>query len=239
LRTENFSNKQNGRYWWHKMYPHDPPVYTTLSDEEWSVLDDWFTETDKGGPGELAIPFMSVYLGFVGGSCLSPLVECGGYHGYSAMLTGFEMRRMGQPKSFVSVELQSHHCEKMRYWIDKAGLNDYVHVLGASSIDPNTCNQVLDYLGREPQAILLDSVHDYDFKLQELNLWYPHLQNNGFIFAHDTSEKCQVGKGDRIELSKQWKMDHPECECMNINKQITTQPWTYKDGQGMLIVQKF
>lgn len=234
-----YVQKSQDRYWWHRINKYEPSIYRSLSADEWSVLDEWFSKTDTGGAGEVAIPFISTYIGFISGNGLSPIIECGGYRGYSALLTGFEMRHMNKPKSFVSIELQKTHCDIIKHWIDKADLGDYVEIIEGSSIDPDTIKRTLDFLVDPPHAILLDTVHTYNFKLEELETWYPHLIQNGFIFAHDTSEKCQVQRDDRLELSKKWRLDHPTCECININRPVDIhKPWTYKDGQGLMIIQK-
>ena len=56
MRSIDFRNNTNNRYWWHNLDDTDyvPDVYRLLSDEEWELLESWFKETEKRftGTGE-------------------------------------------------------------------------------------------------------------------------------------------------------------------------------------------
>ena len=62
LRSRAWREKPGPRYWWHHLPGADyvPPIYSELSEAEWTTLREWYEETDQDGPiGECAVPLIS------------------------------------------------------------------------------------------------------------------------------------------------------------------------------------
>src|SRR5438105_2029019 len=97
-RTLPFSSFSEPRdLWWHRLPRSNylPPIYTTLTDEEWRVMRDWYEATTRENlVGECGVPLMSLLHGLVMGSSIRRIVQLGTAAGYSALLLGFFLRQM-------------------------------------------------------------------------------------------------------------------------------------------------
>ena len=97
-----YADRQKGRYWWHRWHEHNyvPMVIKSLTEEEWQVLDEWFSETDVTGDdsgGELTIPGISLLAGLITG-CLAILYpEVAPFVALSIMLFALRMRYTNRP----------------------------------------------------------------------------------------------------------------------------------------------
>src|SRR5207237_4623903 len=88
-RSRASNDNPHPRYWWHRLPGHDyvPPVYSDLSDDEWSVFREWYAETDRTGRiGECAVPLISLLHGLVMGNRVRRIAQLGTCAGYSALL---------------------------------------------------------------------------------------------------------------------------------------------------------
>src|SRR3954468_13358230 len=107
-RSRGWNDNPHPRYWWHRLPGADfvPPIYSDLSDTEWCVFRDWYAETDRSGPiGECAVPLISLLHGFVMGNRLGRIVQLGTCAGYSTLLLGWMLRRMGASRGLFSIDL--------------------------------------------------------------------------------------------------------------------------------------
>jgi predicted O-methyltransferase YrrM len=186
-----FAAREGNRYWWHRRTgdSYVPEVYAVLDDEEFGHLASWYEETDrKSLVGECAVPAIAWLTSFVSANNVSRIVQLGSYAGYSALLLGWALRRMGKKHGLVAVDIDAPSLEFTQGWVQRAGVADQVKVLRADSSDPGIVGPIEDYLGGAPQLVFIDSSHQYAHTVRELDLWYPHLAPAGIIAMHDASE---------------------------------------------------
>lgn len=243
-----FRNRDHGRYWWFKAEGAEyvPPIYSFLTDDEWAVMDEWYTETDaKNLAAECNVSLMCVLQGFIMGSIVKRIVQFGTSQGYSALLIGFMLRKMGVKNSFVTVDIHGAANEFTQLYIEKANLTEYIKVITANSIEAGLPECCIQHMNGRPQMIVIDSSHQYKHTLQELEMWYRYLATNGFIFLHDTSKKAieydSTKEGGVQKALNEWSAKN-RVNHININKKIEihtkASELTYLDGCGLGIIQK-
>jgi predicted O-methyltransferase YrrM len=248
LRSRAWKNNPHPRYWWHRLPGHDyvPPVYSELSDEEWTVLREWYDETDRSGPiGEAAVPLISFLHGLVMGNRVARIAQLGTCAGYSALLLGWMLRRMNASRGLFSLDLDPAMCELSRRWLARAGLEEFVEVAEGNSLDRGSIENATKYLGSAPELIILDSSHVYRSTLAELDLWYPALAPGGLLVLHDVSEFAATfdvtGEGGVRRAFAEWRQQHPEVETFSLNSDSRSmeQPRPlYKDACGLGLIHK-
>jgi len=243
-----FRNREQGRYWWFKSEraTYIPPIYSFLTDDEWAVMDAWYTETDqKNLAAECNVPLMCVLQGFIMGSTVKRIIQFGTSQGYSALLIGFMLRKMGLKNSFVTIDINREANKFTNKYVEKAELTEYIKVITSNSIEPTLPKYCEDYIDGKPQIIIIDSSHQYKHTLQELKLWYDYLSTNGFIFLHDTSKKAieydATKEGGVKKALNEWSEEF-KVNYININKlteiDAKAADLTYFDGCGLGIIQK-
>lgn len=247
-RCLSWADKSEPRYWWHRLpgMQFTPPVYSDLSEEEWEVIRDWYAETDRNGHiGECAVPLMSLLHGIVFGNGVRRIVQLGTCSGYSALLLGFMLRRIGARHGLFTLDFGAELCAFSREWISRAALADYVEVAELNSLDPNAPGLARDYLGGAPELVIIDSSHEYAATLQELDIWYAAVEPGGMLVLHDVSIFAQdfdVTKagGVRRALSE-WRIANPRAEVISLNGTATSmnlpRPF-YKDACGVGLIHK-
>lgn len=190
-RTADFSARTSGRYWWFQQNPNFfvPPVFAFLSEDEWELMLAWYSKTDAANSaGEANIPAISFLHGLIMGSRIKNIVQLGHYEGFSTLLIGFMLRKMGLKRSFCTIDIDPKVSNTTQEWVDKAGLQDYVKVLTGDSASPEFPRVVRDYFQGEVNMVFIDSSHAYQHTLTELDLWYPVLKPLGIILMHDVSK---------------------------------------------------
>jgi predicted O-methyltransferase YrrM len=247
-RCLNFTGRTEGRYWWFNINGNQyiPPIYSFLTDSEWEIIEKWYEETDaKQMWGESNVPFMSILQGFIMGSSISNIVELGHYAGYSTLLIGFMVRRMHKKQSLISIDIDKSYVKYTRQWINKAKLSDYVYILQGDSCDSKMVKKVNNRFNDNPQIVIIDSSHEYEHTIKELNLWYQNLKNGGLIFLHDTSDRASLfdttQAGGIKKSLKDWKTKNLLVEDININKNHSsdgTSDLVYQDPCGLGIIHK-
>jgi predicted O-methyltransferase YrrM len=248
LRSRAWREKPGPRYWWHKLPGTDyvPPVYSELSEAEWTTLREWYAETDRSGwIGECAVPLISVLHGFVMGNRVSRIVQLGTCAGYSALLLGWMLRRMKAPHGLFSLDLDPAMCEMSRRWIAQAGLPDFVEIAEGNSLDPQSPQAAKDYLKGAPELIVIDSSHEYQSTLAELDLWHSALAPGGLLVLHDVSrfaaEFDVTNQGGVGRAFAEWRKTHPEVEtfCLNGDARSMESPRSlYQDACGLGLIHK-
>lgn len=247
-RSRQFSLRQHNRYWWHRTDRTDyvPLIYSFLDSVEWNLLEDWFESTGESfeSTGEANIPPMSMLFGIISGNGLRRIVQCGHYVGYSTLLMGFLLRRMGCSRALYSIDVDREVTTFTRSWLKRAGLTGQVTLSVADSASPREVQGAREYLGGAPQLVFIDSSHEYAHTMRELDLWYAALEKGGFIVLHDTSlfaaslDRTESG-GVRKALLEWCEANKPEVITINgfVDGGHPGQ-FPYLDGCGLSIIQK-
>lgn len=248
LRSRVWKENSGTRYWWHRLPGTDyvPPIYSDLTETEWTTLRDWYAETDQHGPiGECAVPLISILHGLVMGSRASRIVQLGTCAGYSALLLGWMLRRMEAAHGLFSLDLDPASCELSRRWIVRGGLQSFVEIAEGNSLDPQSSIAAKNYLGGDPELVILDSSHEYQATLAELDLWYEALASGGLLVLHDVSRFAEefdvTHQGGVRRAFTEWRKKHPEVETFCLNGDARTmelpRPF-YKDACGLGLIHK-
>lgn len=250
IRSLNFNGRSHNRYVWYNRKYNDfiPPVYSFLSNNEWKIMNEWFEETEKSHfIGEMPIPLISVIQGFMMGSRINNIVQLGTYAGYSSLMIGFMLKKMGIKNSFVSIDIDEPSMTFARKQIEKAKLGDYVKTYLGNSSNPEFVDIVFNHFNKQmPRCIIIDSSHQKEHTIEELNLWYKALVSGGLFFLHDTSEMAQLfdstQKGGVKAAIEEWSKLNPEVKQINICNLKSTPADSinrvYEDGCGIGIMQK-
>jgi predicted O-methyltransferase YrrM len=247
-RSRAWKERPQLRYWWHHLpgTEYVPPVYSQLTDAEWSVLRDWYAETDRNGPiGECAVPLISLLQGLVMGNRVTRIAQLGTCAGYSALLLGWMLRRMNATNGLFTLDLDSAMCEMARYWIGRAGLESFVEIAEGNSLDSRSVAAARKYLGGAPELIVLDSSHEYASTLLELDLWYEALAPGGLLLLHDVSEFAAdfdvTRTGGVRRAFAEWRNAHPDVESFSLNSDSQSMDGPrplYKDACGLGLIHK-
>jgi predicted O-methyltransferase YrrM len=248
LRSRAWEENPHPRYWWHKLPGTDfiPAIYSDLSEAEWVVLRDWYAETDCNGRiGECAVPLISLLQGLVMGNRAGRIVQLGTCAGYSALLLGWMLRRMNATRGLFSLDLDPAMCELTRRWITRANLQDFVEIAERNSLDAQSPIAAKEYLGENPELIIIDSSHEYQATLDELDLWFAALGPGGILVLHDVSRFAAdfdvTKKGGVGQAFAEWRKTHPEAETLCLNGGARTmdlpRPF-YKDACGLGLIHK-
>ena len=244
-----YSKRSENRFWWHRLpgASYVPPLYSSLTKWEWSIIESWYKDTNnKKLIGESTVPIMSVMQGFIMGNCISNVVQLGHYSGYSTLLIGFMLRKMGKKNSFFTVDIDPFVSKYTQKWVDRAGLNDYINIQIGDSSEKIIVDHAKRYFNGPINMVFIDSSHQYAHTLRELSLWYENLEKGGIIFMHDTSvlatQYDSTHCGGVKKAIEEWKMQNASVELINICGELPLGKeqagLIYKDGCGLGIIQK-
>ncbi|MCB1914376.1 MAG: class I SAM-dependent methyltransferase [Rhodocyclaceae bacterium] len=248
MRSLGFRQRAHNRYWWHRVPSTDyvPMLYEFLDEDEWSLLQQWFDDTEQRYPstGEAGVPALSLLLGLISGNGISRIVQLGHYVGYSTLMIGFMARHMNKRRMLYSVDIDPAVSAYARGWVERAGLGAEVHLEIGDSADPDRPKQAAGYLGGAPQLIFIDSSHQYAHTLRELDLWFPALVAGGFLLMHDSSDFARGfdkagGQGVKQAL-EEW-IGANRVAALNVNGFVgggRPGDYPYLDGCGLTIIQK-
>lgn len=248
-RIKYFQDRRHlNRFWWFSLPGNDylPLLYAMLEDREFSLMVEWFEETEREGLiGECNITVMSTLLGFISGSSIDSIVQCGHYAGYSTLLMGFALRKMGKRNALFSVDINPDVTQFTDKWVRRAGLTEYVSVNCGDSADQTVAQNATEFFGRNPKAVFIDSSHAYGHTMAELNLWYGKLMPGGLIFAHDASDYAATfdgtGSGGVSRALEEWRKKMENIEAVMINKiapRSAGELSAFYDACGLGIIQK-
>lgn len=230
------------RFWWFQMNDYLPGIYAELSDFEWEILVGYFNETEHlGYVGECNIPLMSEMLGFIDGSSLDKIVQLGHYAGWSTLMIGWKLKRMGRTKALFSMDILEDVTEYARKIVEIAGLSEVVSLVVGNSCNMDIMIDAVEYLD-EVKMIFVDSSHQYQQTVKELALWLPVLEPGGLIFLHDAgiqAEEFDVTRNGGVKRAlDEWRTNHPHEQIIMLNR---TTPWPRlirQDGCGAAIIQR-
>jgi predicted O-methyltransferase YrrM len=245
-----FSNDPHPRFWWHHLNGtgYVPAIYQVLSDDEWGLMEAWYSATlEADSIGEINVPAMSLIQGFISGGALRRVLQLGGYYGYSALLIGFWLRRMNQAGKLISIDIDAVVSNFTKEWIDRAGLQDHVALMLSDSAAAQALTDTLaTFDGRMPELIILDSSHQYEHTLRELDLWVPAMEPQSIMLLHDTSTFArnwdQNARGGVQQALDDWLRGRQDVAFLNLNRRIGERGVLagvgYLDGCGLGILQK-
>jgi len=206
----------------------------------------WFDDTEAAGRiGEVNVPAMCVLQGFIMGSMVRNVVQLGACAGYSTLLAGFMMRRMGLERAVVAIDIDPAACAYCETWIARAGLGRHVRIECGDSADAGAPERARAWFGGGVNLVFVDSSHRYAHTLVELDLWARELQPGGFLFLHDTSEFAArfdpSAAGGVGRAFAEWTARNPAMRAINVSNTLATletPAQVYRDGCGLGIVQK-
>lgn len=230
----------NNRFRWFKENQYLPNCFSILSDDEFDVITRWFDETDKERLiGECGIAAIESMLGIISGNNICHMVELGHYAGFSTLMLGWQFKRMGKKKALFSIDIDPMVTRFTNKYLYEAGLSDYVLLQQEDSAHPILPVAAREYFGYPIiEAVFIDSSHQYEHTLRELNLWYATLASGGFIFMHDTSlfasQYDSTNQGGVNRALLEWSLDEGIC----IGELFKLEGNLYKDPTGMGIIRK-
>lgn len=246
-----FARRDGNRYWWHhrEKCGYVPPVYSFMTEPEWQLMLEWYdaSEAEFGpGTGECGVPCLSMLHGMIMGNGVQRVVQLGHYVGYSTILISLMMERMGAGGRLFSIDLDPRVTEFTQSWVDRFGTSDSVGLRVADSSDPTAAEAAFDsFGGQAPQLIFIDSSHQYEHTLKELDLWYPLLADWGFIVLHDAStfatEFDSTQGGGVKRAIDEWNLMAPDrifTINSNFGRPTPGEDLVYLDGCGLGILQK-
>lgn len=248
-RSLKFRQRPHNRYWWHRAPNTDyiPIPYSFLDEREWLLIQDWFEDTERQYPstGEANVPPLSLLIGLISGSAIHRIVQCGHYVGYSTLLLGFLLRKMNQKNALFSIDIDEGVTRYTADWVAKAGLEEQVRLCVADSADREGPARASAYFGDlPPQLVFIDSSHQYEHTLKELDLWYTALPLGGLLVLHDTSQFAatfdSTGKGGVFRAVSEWCAVRGVTGLM-LNSFVTggsPGDFPYGDGCGLTLIQK-
>lgn len=234
------------RFWWHHMFNADyvPPVYSFMTNDEWDTLAAWYHESHANNyHGGCQVPFLSFIQALVMGSGITSVVQLGHYAGYSTLMTGFMLRKLGAKAALYTIDIDKRMCEFTHTWVVRAGLSDVVKVVCSDSAAPEQPTLAKAYLGKAPELLIIDSSHIYEHTVRELDSWYPAMRPGGFILCHDSSEFARqfdaTGKGGVLRALDEWRGKHPEVSSINVvnGAALHLRNEVYKDSCGACLMQ--
>jgi predicted O-methyltransferase YrrM len=245
------SRTEGNRYWWHhrEECKYEPPIYSWLTDDEWELMRQWFVQSgEEFGEftGECGIPPLSMLQGLIMGNGIRRVVQLGHYVGYSTILISLMMQRMNSGGQLFSIDIDQRATDFTQGWVDRFGTDDSVTLRVSDSADADAGAAAIDaFGGQAPQLVFIDSSHMYEHTLKELDLWYPLLQDWGFIVMHDASTfaadfDATSGGGVRRAIDE-WNLMATD-RIFTINSQFSTElngeDLVYVDGCGLGMLQK-
>ena len=231
---------------WFRHHDYDPPFLLALDDSDHELLIRWHERTSREWPnaGASGVEMMTMLTGLIMGSGLSRIVQCGHYVGFSTLILGFVCRKMGQSRFLYSVDLDPKPSAYTQEWVEQAGLADDILIAVRDSSDPTNVDEAIVHLHGAPQLIYIDSSHQYEHTLRELNLWWDALPPGGLIVMDDISQ--WASEFDRTNLGGSHRAALEFCQTKAANSVLingnfgrkTDQKPTYTDICGFGLIQK-
>lgn len=230
------------RHWWLRQQGYLPPALSLLTADERKVLVAWFEATERDQwIGECNLPAIGVLQGLIEGGGIRRVVELGHYAGYSTLLLGWMLRRMGAAHGLISFDVDPRTTAYAQPWIERAGLGAYVRLVAADSREPASVARAIEYLDGSPGLVWIDSSHQRAQTTAELRAWYAALAPGGLIVLHDTSAHARQwdatkAGGVRGGL-EDWLCQAPNgAQAINVNRDGGAA--VYADVAGLGIVHK-
>ena len=130
-------------------------------------------------------------------------------------------------------------------WIIRGGLQNFVEIAEGNSLDPQSPVRAKEYLGGDPELVIIDSSHEYQATLAEVDLWYGALAPGGLLVLHDVSQFAVefdvTHQGGVGRAFTEWRKAHPEVESFSLNgdsRSMELPRPLYKDACGLGLIHK-
>jgi predicted O-methyltransferase YrrM len=108
-----------------------------LDKEQLKLLLDWYRDTETNNlRGEASASVLSIIYALITGNRLSRVVQLGHYAGYSTIVIGCLLKKMGIGGKLVSFDIDHSVTEFTRKWVDRFGLSDHVELHVMDGSDP-------------------------------------------------------------------------------------------------------
>lgn len=248
-RSRAFRKNGHPRFWWHHLDGTDyaPPIYQVLTRRQWRVMRKWYAATAKRNAiGEINVPAMCMIQALIMGGGLRRIVQLGHYYGYSALLIGFWLKNMGQGGQLASIDIDPDATAFTGEWARRGGISDQVVLHVGDSAAEESYDFAIQALDGPPELILLDSSHQYEHTLRELDLWVPRMVPQSIMLLHDTSTYArnwdQRGHGGVQQALDDWLPGRDDVAFLNLNRRVgepdVPDAMVYRDGCGLGILQK-
>lgn len=226
---------------WDQEAGYVPPIFQILSDEEFGLLMAWFEDSRQAGfVGECGVAAISMLMSLIMGSKMSRIAQAGHYGGYSALLMGMMLRKMGGRRKLISFDIDQASTRFARSWIERAGLSDHVRLILCDSADPIAPAIAAEFLGGNPDLLFIDSSHQYRHTAEELRLWAGAIGSRGFICMHDASDYAMTfdpsGLGGVRRAALEWRAGNAG-EMLTITGEVGNPHAPYGDPCGFGIIQ--
>lgn len=231
---------------WYRNHSYDPPFLLMMEDADQDTLVAWHERTFAEWPnaGSSGVEMMAMLTSLIMSNGIDRIVQCGHYVGFSTLIMGFIGRKMGSRNFLYSVDLDPVPSEYTRGWVERAGLSNDVMIAVRDSSDPVNVAEAVAYLGGAPQLVYIDSSHQYEHTMRELDLWWDALAPGGLIVMDDISQ--WAAEFDRTNLGGSHRAALEFCQTKAANSVLlnggfgrgSKGPLIYTDVCGFGLLQK-
>jgi predicted O-methyltransferase YrrM len=240
------SENSGEEYTWFRNHDYDPPFLHVMDESDHEVLVAWHNRTAAEWPnsGSSGVEMMSMLSGLIMSSGLTRIVQCGHYVGFSTLVLGFICRKMKSKRFLYTVDLDPEPSAYTQEWVDAASLSDDIKIAVRDSSDAYNVVEAVEHLGGPPELVYIDSSHQYEHTMRELNLWWEALPPGGLIVMDDISQ--WAAEYDRTGLGGSHRAALEFCQTNAANSVLingnfgrtTTSPIVYTDVCGFGLLQK-
>ncbi len=242
--AKHLRNHEKPMAWFNDAHAYAPFLFHIMTAHERQTLADWYDASIDdwpNGQGASGFATISTISGFILGSGISNLVQCGHYIGFSSMIIGSVFRYMGRKNALYSMDIHPKAHAYAAEWVDRAGLSDYVKLVPLSSDSPDNVVAAQKYFGNKIQSVFIDSSHAYGHTMKELALWGDALRPSGIVFLHDVSQWAKTFDSTDKGGVKAAALEFLEASPFNgvlLNSTPTGNLPVYTDPCGLGILQK-
>ncbi|WP_084462909.1 class I SAM-dependent methyltransferase [Oceanibaculum pacificum] len=239
------NHEGDARFSWfkHERHGYPPFIFNLMTGKDRALLYQWYTETQEQWPygdGASGFTTMSTVAGFLLGSGIRSMVQCGHYVGFSTIVLGLVFRYMGIKNAMYSMDVHETAHEYTLKWVQRFGLGNYVHCVLRDSSDPANIVDARQYFSGSIESVFIDSAHTYSHTVKEINIWWKEISPGGFMFLHDVSDIAKsydVDNRGGVKLALLEHLDEFSCQAMLINSKWKNGS-IYTDPCGLGILQR-
>lgn len=136
------------------------------------------------------------------------ILECGTAHGGSALWFADQLDLLGRRGRVLTVDVAGRETFPNR------PTDSFIHYLEGSSVSPAIVGEVYDKLNGLDVLVVLDSAHNRDHVIAELDAYHNLVPVGGYIIVEDTNihghPVCPEHEPGPYEAVEAWLPQHPE-----------------------------